>query len=62
MVANHMTRMYCINCDWSASTADGYSQRELNQFAIEHFNATGHSVISDCYHTTQWADDANDWK
>jgi predicted small metal-binding protein len=37
---------YCLECDWKASTEDGYSDAEVSKKAIEHFVETGHTVDS----------------
>ncbi len=37
---------YCLDCDWNVSIADGCTERELSQQAIEHFVETGHTVDS----------------
>lgn len=38
---------YCLECDWNASTEDGYTGAQLSQRTIDHFVETGHSVESD---------------
>ena len=40
-------KMYCTACDWSASTANGYSQAEINRQTIEHFGICGHRIELD---------------
>ncbi|SEV86573.1 hypothetical protein [Natrinema salifodinae] len=37
---------YCLECDWQISTADGYTEKEVSEKAIEHFVETGHTVDS----------------
>ncbi|WP_169330815.1 hypothetical protein [Natronobacterium gregoryi] len=37
---------YCLQCGWHATTAEGYTEREVSQEAIEHFVETGHPVDS----------------
>ncbi len=37
---------YCVECDWTVSTADGYGDHEVSKRAIEHFVETGHAVES----------------
>ncbi len=37
---------YCTECDWSASTANGYSPTELTRQAIEHHLISGHAIGS----------------
>ena len=37
---------YCLECGWQASTAEGYSEAEVSEQAIEHFVETGHAVDS----------------
>ncbi|OAQ52557.1 hypothetical protein HTG_13110 [Natrinema mahii] len=39
-------RKYCLECDWQASTADGYTEKEVSEAAIDHFVETGHTVDS----------------
>ena len=37
---------YCLECDWRASTEEGYTESEVSKEAIEHFVETGHTVDS----------------
>jgi len=37
---------YCLECDWQVSTADGHTETEVSEKAIEHFVETGHTVDS----------------
>ena len=43
---------YCTDCDWSASTANGYSPTELTRQAIEHHLMSGHAIESDKANTS----------
>lgn len=37
---------YCLECGWQRSTAEGCTEREVSEMAIEHFVETGHTVDS----------------
>jgi len=37
---------YCLECGWNLSTAEGYTEREVSERAIDHFVATGHAIDS----------------
>jgi predicted small metal-binding protein len=37
---------YCLECDWQVCTADGYTEKEVSEEAIEHFVRTGHTIDS----------------
>ncbi|MFP8952536.1 hypothetical protein ACLI4Z_06115 [Natrialbaceae archaeon A-arb3/5] len=37
---------YCLECSWQISTAEGYTEQEVSEKAIEHFVETGHAVDS----------------
>lgn len=37
---------YCLECDWHASTEEGFTPEEVSKHAIDHFVETGHTVDS----------------
>ncbi|ELY94419.1 hypothetical protein C483_03130 [Natrialba hulunbeirensis JCM 10989] len=37
---------YCLECEWQCSTADGRTEADVSEQAIEHFVETGHTVDS----------------
>ncbi|WP_222916893.1 hypothetical protein [Natrinema sp. SYSU A 869] len=37
---------YCLDCDWSETTANEPSQQDRSQAAIEHHVETGHTIDS----------------
>lgn len=37
---------YCLVCDWTANT-DEPMKKESGQAAIDHYIATGHSIVSE---------------
>ncbi|MCU4924641.1 hypothetical protein OB905_01395 [Halobacteria archaeon AArc-dxtr1] len=39
-------KKYCLECGWRASTANGVTEREVSQQAIDHFVETGHTIDS----------------
>lgn len=38
---------YCVVCNWSISTDEGYSKTECSDRAIDHYLTTGHEIDSD---------------
>ncbi|ADJ14886.1 hypothetical protein [Halalkalicoccus jeotgali] len=39
--------LHCTDCDWTASTDDGYGRVKVSRLAIEHHCHSGHTVVSD---------------